>query len=199
MEREPLTAGRAHPAALRQHELAGAAGTRPAGSGGLLPALPSVHRPDGRQGQPDGPVYRDHGLLRQHHQCDPAHPAGPFEVRYGTHRFRLTTVHGVSCANYLNVTTPAAGFDRQTGTGTGTLDGVAGAYFEWTFVDGGPGGVPDSAALTIRVAGSPPQFQSYARGKVGLRSPTRRASSQAPRNDRLQHRPGAGGATATAR
>ena len=49
-----------------------------------------------------------------------------------------------SCADYSNVTTPAAGFDRQTGTGTGTLDGVPGAYFEWTFVDGGPGGVPDS-------------------------------------------------------
>ncbi len=94
--------------------------------------------------------------------CDPTRPAGPFEVRYGTHRFRLTTVHGVSCADYSNVTTPAAGFDTQTGTGTGTLDGTPGAYIEWTFVDGGLGGLSDSAYISIRVPGSTPRFQGTA-------------------------------------
>ena len=127
----------------------------------LLPTLPSSARMVGKGSLTD-PSTGTTASYAYIASCDPASTtAGPFEVRYGTHRFRLTTVHGVSCANYANVTTPAAGFDRQTGTGTGTLDGVPGAYFEWTFVDGGPGGVSDSAALTIRVAGSAPQFQSF--------------------------------------
>ena len=103
----------------------------------FLRSLPSTARMVGKGSLTD-PVTGTTASYVYIMSCDPTRPAGPFEVRYGTHRFRLTTVHGVSCrADYSNVTTPAAGFDRQTGTGTGTLDGVAGAYFEWTFVDGG--------------------------------------------------------------
>ncbi len=148
----------------------------------FLRTLPSSARMVGKGAITD-PATGTTGSYAYIMSCDPTAPAGPFEVRYGTHRFRLTTVHGVSCADYSNVTTPAAGFDTQTGNGTGTLDGVAGAYFEWTFVDGGLGGLVDSAYLSIRVPNSHAAVPGH-----------RRAAGQVPRlhpAERLQHRPGA--------
>jgi hypothetical protein len=46
---------------------------------------------------------------------------------------------------------PLAGFDTMTGTGTGTLNGVAGHTISYTFTDEGEPGRDDSA--TFRIAG----------------------------------------------
>ena len=91
-------------------------------------------------------------------RCDPAANAtAPFEVRFGTQRFRLTGTSSVSCTDDPAVTTPAAGFDTQTGSGTGTLTTGGPATIQWKFVDGGAGG-----ATTVHRSrsGTPPTRSS---------------------------------------
>ena len=84
----------------------------------------------------------------------------PFEVHFGARRLRLLTA-SVVCFDDPAVPTPAAGFDTQTGEAfffdrdsTST-----GEHISWRFVDGGPGGTHDSAAISI---GSPPFFTGFA-------------------------------------
>ena len=84
--------------------------------------------------------------------CDSvANANAPFEVRFGTQRFRLTGSGGWSCSDDPAVATPAAGFDTQTGSGSGTLTtGGPAAGIQWKFVDGGAGGTNDGAQITIK-------------------------------------------------
>ena len=86
----------------------------------------------------------------------------PFEVRFGAQRFRLTSVRSVSCSNDPAVATPAAGFDTQSGSGTGTLTSGGPGRVDWKFVDGGAGGAKDSVQLTIRNASNAIVFQGSA-------------------------------------
>ncbi len=89
-------------------------------------------------------------------------PANAFEVRFGAQRFRLTSTSSVSCSDDPAVTTPAAGFDTQTGSGTGTLTSGGPATIEWSFSDGGPGGANDRAQITIKNAANTVVFQGSA-------------------------------------
>jgi hypothetical protein len=85
--------------------------------------------------------------------CDPtANANAPFELRYGSQRFRLTSTTSVVCWNDPDVPGPATGFDTMSGRGTGTLTPgpPATVTVEWTFVDGGAGGAKDSAQITLR-------------------------------------------------
>jgi hypothetical protein len=85
-------------------------------------------------------------------RCDAAQNVNaPFEVRFGTQRFRLTSATSVTCSDDPAVTTPAAGFDTMTGSGFGLLTPAGGvARVDWKFVDGGAGGLNDRVELTIR-------------------------------------------------
>jgi hypothetical protein len=85
-----------------------------------------------------------------------------FEVRFGAQRFRLASVSSLQCSDDPAVSTPAAGFDTQTGTGTGSLTSGGPGRVEWRFVDGGAGGASDRAAITIRNASNAIVFQGNA-------------------------------------
>ena len=91
--------------------------------------------------------------------CDAAaNENAPFEVRFGSQKFRLDTASAVSCTDDPGVPTPTAGFDTQTGTGTGTLTTGGPGTVQWKFVDGGTGGANDSVQLTIKDAGGATVF-----------------------------------------
>jgi hypothetical protein len=95
--------------------------------------------------------------------CDSSTNAGrPFEVRFGSQRFRLTSTSSVACTNDPAVTTPAAGFDTQTGSGTGTLTSGGPGTITWKFVDAGLGGASDSAQITIKNSGGTTIFSGSA-------------------------------------
>jgi hypothetical protein len=85
----------------------------------------------------------------------------PFEVRFGSQRFRLTSTSSVSCTNDPAVTNSAA-FDTMTGTATGTLTTGGPGTAQFTFVDGGLGGANDRVELTIRNAANAIVFQGTA-------------------------------------
>jgi streptogramin lyase len=91
-----------------------------------------------------------------------ANTNAPFEVRFGTQRFRLTSASATSCTNDPAVTTPPAGFDTMTGTGTGTLTTGGPGTIQWKFVDGGLGGANDSAQITIKNSGGTTIFNGTA-------------------------------------
>ena len=78
--------------------------------------------------------------------CEPTfNPDAPFEVRFGTQRFRLTRTSSSVCVNVGSATT-------QSGSGTGTLTSGGPGTIEWSFSDGGPGGANDQARITIKNA-----------------------------------------------
>ncbi len=116
--------------------------------------------------------------------CNLLNPAPPFEVRFGTQRFRLTSLTAVICRdNPLLVPSPAAGFDTNAGTGTGTLATGLPATVQWSFLDGGIGGVSDSAHITIRDAFGAILFTGTAsppRSFPGSSQPTGNNTAQLP-------------------
>jgi hypothetical protein len=61
------------------------------------------------------------------------------------------SVTSVSCTDdpAISPAPPAATFDTQTGTGTGSYNGTAGYTVSWTFTDAGEPGVNDTAHITI--------------------------------------------------
>jgi hypothetical protein len=92
-----------------------------------------------------------------------ANTNAPFEVRFGTQRFRLTGTSAVACTNDPAVSpTPSAGFDTQTGSGTGTLTSGGPGTIQWKFVDRGAGGTGDSAQITIKNSGGTTIFSGTA-------------------------------------
>jgi hypothetical protein len=74
------------------------------------------------------------------------------KIRLDGRRFRLSNIDSVDCFDDPAVTTPAAGFDTQFGTATGTLSGEGQVRVFWTLVDGGAGGADDSVDLFIERA-----------------------------------------------
>ena len=95
--------------------------------------------------------------------CDAgASASARLRVRFGDQHFRLTGVDSAECTDDPEVSTPAAGFDTQSGTGTGTLTTGGPGTVEWKFVDGGRGGANDSVELTIRDASDAIVFQGSA-------------------------------------
>jgi len=73
----------------------------------------------------------------------------------GGQNFHLTTLQTAVCTNepVIEESPPEAGFDTMVATGTGTLNGVAGATIEFTFTDAGePGAGVDTASYLIRDA-----------------------------------------------
>ncbi|MDP8962214.1 MAG: hypothetical protein M3N32_11440 [Actinomycetota bacterium] len=70
-----------------------------------------------------------------------------------SNHFHATRLLSVTCSNQPGVDPeqPSACFDTITGTATGTLNGVAGATLEFTFVDAGEPGIDnDRADILIR-------------------------------------------------
>jgi hypothetical protein len=95
--------------------------------------------------------------------CDRTRNANaPFEVRFNGSIFRLTSTSGVTCIDDPAVTTPAAGFDTQTSTAAGTLNGTPGATATWKFVDGGSGRTRDRVELTVKNTAGTIVFQGTA-------------------------------------
>jgi hypothetical protein len=117
-------------------------------------------------------------------RCDAASNANaPFEIRFGSQRFRLTATSSVFCTDDPAVPTPAAGFDTMTGIGTGTLTGVGPRMVQFRFVDGGTGGANDAAEILIFGEGPPPQRILIVRGAPPGRFP---GSDQATGNNVAQ-------------
>jgi len=70
----------------------------------------------------------------------------------GGNRFHLELLTKAQCKDDPAIPSPAppnATFDTFIGTGTGRLNGVAGATATWTFTDAGEPGVNDTVLLTI--------------------------------------------------
>ena len=84
------------------------------------------------------------------------------QARAGGNILRLTSVDSVVCRDDPAVTTPAAGFDTQRGTGTATLNGTLGYELKWKFVDGGPGGANDFVRARLTGPGGAVQFRGSA-------------------------------------
>ena len=76
------------------------------------------------------------------------------EVNWGGgQNFHLTILQTAVCTNQpgFDENPPEAGFDTMQATGTGTLNGVAGAVIAFTFTDAGePGAGVDSASYLIK-------------------------------------------------
>ena len=73
----------------------------------------------------------------------------------GTFKFTKTTVTESNCYDDPAAINPTAGgFDSQTGTANGTLQGGGSATIEWTFLDRGPGGhASDRVRLVVKNSG----------------------------------------------
>lgn len=78
--------------------------------------------------------------------CDPAIQPNYLHVMWGKNNtFILTSMTAASCSG--------SPFNTQTGSGTGTLNGQAGAQASWTFVDNGEPGVSnDTGQIVIKDA-----------------------------------------------
>jgi hypothetical protein len=79
----------------------------------------------------------------------PGNTGAPFEVRFGSQRFRLSHTAAVECSDDPTVSSPVGSFDTQVGTGSGTLTSGGPGTITWRFVDGGSGGASDSARIQI--------------------------------------------------
>jgi hypothetical protein len=85
-------------------------------------------------------------------------PRGPnnLEINWGGgNNFHLTALTTCVCSDdpLIQPKPPSAPFDTMVGTGTGLLNGVAGATIEFTLTDAGePGAGVDQAAFKIRDA-----------------------------------------------
>ncbi|HVZ12075.1 MAG TPA: hypothetical protein VG965_03515 [Patescibacteria group bacterium] len=85
--------------------------------------------------------------------CDSAKGSSNLEINWGKgNNFHLTSLASASCTDdpLINQGHPAASFDTYKGTGSGTLNGVAGYTATWTFVDAGEPGKNDTAAIVIK-------------------------------------------------
>ena len=69
-------------------------------------------------------------------------------------KFKLTLLTSAVLVNdpTFSPNPPRAGFDTYTGTGNGTLNGMAGATATWTFTDKGEPGTNDTVDMTIKNA-----------------------------------------------
>jgi hypothetical protein len=115
-------------------------------------------------------------------RCSGPNTNAPFEVRFGSQRFRLTSTDHVSCRDNPAVPTPAIGFDHMVGEGSGTLTTGGPGRIQFVFTDGGTGGANDSVSLVIKDAAGADVFQGTARppGKFpGSDQPTGNNTAQA--------------------
>ena len=112
----------------------------------------------------------------------PANTGAPFEVRFGSQRFRLSHTAAVECSDDPTVSSPVGSFDTQVGTGSGTL------------TSGDQGRLPrdsSTGAAADQRLGTDPDRQLHRHDHLPGR---RRATRQVPRlhpDHRLQHRPAA--------
>ena len=85
--------------------------------------------------------------------CDQKDVPNTLEINWdGGNRFHLELLTKAQCKDDPAIPSPAppnATFDTFIGTGTGRLNGVAGATATWTFTDAGEPGVNDTVLLTI--------------------------------------------------
>lgn len=86
--------------------------------------------------------------------CDPAALPNQLEVNWGGNYFRLEELVTVRCSDdpALEPASPGAPFDTYEATGTGILNGDAGATASWVFTDNGQPGTRDYAKITIEDA-----------------------------------------------
>lgn len=88
--------------------------------------------------------------------CDISKKPNNLEVNWGNgNKFHLTSLTSAFCFDDPTIVPnpPAAGFDTYIGTGTGTLNGVAGATITFTFTDAGEPGTNDNAKIKITDSG----------------------------------------------
>lgn len=90
-------------------------------------------------------------------QCNSTKTPNNLEVNWGKgNNFHLDAVTTATCSDDPSITPtpPKANFDTYKGTGTGKLNGKAGATIEWTFTDAGEPGKNDSAKIIIKDSSS---------------------------------------------
>lgn len=88
-------------------------------------------------------------------RCNPADGPNNLEVNWSKgDNFKLTGLTSIACSDDPAIvpTPPSAGFDTYTATGTGKLNGVAGATISFTFTDAGEPGKKDTASMVIKNA-----------------------------------------------
>jgi hypothetical protein len=87
--------------------------------------------------------------------CDVNDVPNTLEINWDKgNNFHLETLTSAFCFTdpKINSGHPAAPFNTYIGTGTGLLNGVAGATASWTFTDAGEPGSNDSATIVIKDA-----------------------------------------------
>jgi hypothetical protein len=86
--------------------------------------------------------------------CDITDVPNNLEVNWPhANNFHMDTLTSAVCTDHdpqINNAPPAAEFDTFVGTGTGKLNGVAGATISFTFVDAGEPGTKDTAKYIIK-------------------------------------------------
>ena len=103
-----------------------------------------------------GSVFTSAGVRVTHGfelHCDQTILPNSLEVNWeGGNRFHLDNLATAFCFNdpAISPNPPVAGFNSFRGTGTGVLNGAAGATAQWTFTDAGEPGNKDSMTIVIR-------------------------------------------------
>ena len=105
-----------------------------------------------------GSVFTSTGIRVTHGfelHCDTSNKSNNLEINWdGGNNFHLTALTSAFCFvdPTINSGHPPAAFNTYDGTGTGTLNGTAGATAVWTFTDAGEPGTNDMATITIKDA-----------------------------------------------
>ena len=104
-----------------------------------------------------GSVFTSAGVRVTHGfelHCDVADVPNTLEINWDNgNNFHLETLTTAFCFDDPKIDSghPRAPFDTYVGTGTGKLNGVAGATAAWTFTDAGEPGTSDTATIVIKV------------------------------------------------
>ena len=101
-----------------------------------------------------GSVFTENGVRVTHGfelQCMATKTPNNLEVNWDKNKFHLDKLDSAFCFDNPNITSgkPVAPFNTYSGSGTGTLNGKAGAKAVWTFTDAGEPGKNDFVSLQV--------------------------------------------------
>ena len=102
-----------------------------------------------------GSVFETDGTRVTHGfelHCDTSDVPNRLEINWAGHQFHLETLVTAFCFKdpAIDAAHPTNIFNTYIGSGTGRLDGVAGATARWTFTDAGEPGKNDTATIVIK-------------------------------------------------
>ncbi len=84
--------------------------------------------------------------------CNPAMGPNNLEINWEGNSFHLTNLQHATCWNTgISPAPPAAPFDQYFGNGTGTYNGVDGAFADWQFTDHGEPGRNNDAISYLTI------------------------------------------------